>query len=349
MKAKAPVMVAAMASGCAGSSSGSATQDQVDGGGTTSSDSSTPPNDRDGGPFVRIDASALPVEGPLSGPEGVFHAVDTAEGRVGSLDVLADPRRAGVFYAFLSHVGIFTSRDWGATWAWKSTDDGVTWQPHRISNDNDPYNFDVDPSSARHVLCAMHAAPNIFESSDGGETWTDRGSAGTGGSNYVFFITSTTWLSIPQDGERSGTRRTTNSGESWTEVAPVRHAHGNAQIFVDPDDGAVYIGDHVSGVYRSTDGAASFTKVWSGQASLVFATGNYIYSMDPGANGAGTPPCPARAARSSPTEWESMSAPPEMNNGMKRAAVAYDPTSNRWVIVGGNWGAGLWRYIEPAP
>jgi hypothetical protein len=34
-----------------------------------------------------------------------------------------------------------------------------------------------------------------------------------------------------------------------------------------------------------------------------------------------------------------------MTNGPKRAAVTSDGTHN--IIVGGNWNAGLWRYVEP--
>jgi hypothetical protein len=34
-----------------------------------------------------------------------------------------------------------------------------------------------------------------------------------------------------------------------------------------------------------------------------------------------------------------------MGNGPKHAAVSYDGTN--YIIVGGNWTAGLWRYVEP--
>ncbi len=33
-----------------------------------------------------------------------------------------------------------------------------------------------------------------------------------------------------------------------------------------------------------------------------------------------------------------------MTNGAKRTAVAFD--GSHYVIVSGNWNAGLWRYVE---
>jgi hypothetical protein len=301
----------------------------------------------------------------------------------GAQDVLAEPNNMGVFYGFVCRQGVFRSMDWGATWglvstdgimeqgrpwgeaispdgsymlassgyglnegAWKSTDAGATWRSHSIGGDNDPYNFDIDPANPMHVLVAMHARDDIFESMDGGETWEDRGSAGTGGSNYVFFITSTTWISIGQDGSGAGTRRTTNSGASWERVGPMEHAHGNAQIFIDPDTNAIYVPSHLGGVYRSTDGAASFEQVADRRSSVVFATDRYIYAMDPGANQAGTDPVAQRALRDDGTNWEPMETPPAMNNGAKRAATMFDPMTEKWVIVSGNWNAGFWRYIE---
>jgi photosystem II stability/assembly factor-like uncharacterized protein len=301
----------------------------------------------------------------------------------GAQDVLADPRTPGVFYGFVCRHPMLKSMDWGKTWAvasrdgimeqgrpwgeaiapdgsymlacsgyglnegaWKSTDGGATWRSHDISRDNDPYNFDINPQNPRHVLAAMHAQANIYESKDGGETWVDRGSAGTGGSNYVFFITATTWISLGQDGSGAGTRRTTNSGASWQSVGPMEHAHGNAQIFIDPETKAIYVASHGGGVYRSTDGAASFQRVAERRGSVVFATDRYIYAMDPGANQTGTDPVAQRTLRNDGTKWEPITVPAAMNNGAKRAATVFDEASGRWVIVGGHWNAGFWRFIE---
>jgi hypothetical protein len=336
-----------------------------------------------GGTTSMTDGKAGPLMGPSNVWEDVTPPGLDLVTEFGAQDVLAEPNNMGVFYGFVCRQGVFRSMDWGATWArvstdgimeqgrpwgeaispdgsymlassgyglnegaWKSTDGGATWRSHSISRDNDPYNFDIDPANPLHVLVAMHAQDHIFESMDGGETWEDRGSAGTGGSNYVFFITSTTWISMGQDGSGAGTRRTTNSGASWESVGPMEHAHGNGQIFIDPDTKAIYVPSHLGGVYRSTDEAASFQQVAERRSSVVFATDRYIYAMDPGANQAGTDPVAQRALRDDGTNWEAMETPPAMNNGAKRAATMFDPMTEKWVIVSGNWNAGFWRYIE---
>jgi len=299
----------------------------------------------------------------------------------GVQDVLADPVHAGTFFAFVCMQGVWKSVDWGATWthvstdgniekgkpwgeaiaqdgsymlvgngnvnggAWRSTDGGATWVPHNMSQDNDPYMFDIDPTDKNHVISSMHNGQTTFESMDGGLTWADKGASGAGQSHYVFFITKTTWLAVSQDGG-GGTFRTTNSGGAWTNVGSMAHAHGNSQIFVDSNNNDIYVGSHGSGVYRSTDGGASFNQVSTIRSSTVFGTATRIYAMDPGANGGGTAPMPQSAMRSSGTDWAAFTVPAGMTNGAKRAAVALDSKSGKWVIVSGNWNAGIWRLIE---
>ena len=45
------------------------------------------------------------------------------------------------------------------------------------------------------------------------------------------------------------------------------------------------------------------------------------------------------------TTWGSYTTKPaNMTNGAKRAAVAFD--GSHYVLISGNWNAGLWRYVE---
>jgi hypothetical protein len=333
-----------------------------------------------GSPIIVGDA------GPAMGTPGVWENVTPGsfdlKSSFGVQDVLADPTSPGTFYAFVCMQGVWKSVDWGATWshvstdgniekgkpwgeaiaqdgsymlvgngnvnggAWRSTDHGATWVPHDMSQDNDPYMFDIDPADKNHVISSMHNGQNIFESTDGGVTWADKGPSGAGGSNYVFFITKTNWLTVSQDGGTSGTRRTTNSGGTWTKVGDMVHAHGNEQIFIDPNNSAIYVGSHAGGVYRSTDGGASFSQVSNIRSSGVFATGNRIYSTDPGANGGGTAPMAQSASRTNGADWAAITVPTGMTNGAKRAATVLDAKSGKWVVVTGNWNAGIWRLIE---
>jgi hypothetical protein len=245
----------------------------------------------------------------------------------------------------LACTGYGTAR-WGV---WKSTDGGSTWRNHHISDSSDPYMFDIDPADKNHVIATLHAGGNVYESTNAGETWTAKADGGVGGSGYVFFITPTTWLLVAQSGA-GGTMRTTDSGATWSHVGEMEHVHGAEQIYVDPTNRAIYVPSHTydqkHGVYRSTDGGASFQKVSTAQSATVFATGTKLYSLDSGANLGGNPPIPHSANRSDGTSWTAMTAPEPMTNGAKRGAVSFAADTNRWVVITGNWNAGIWRYIE---
>jgi len=246
---------------------------------------------------------------------------------------------------------------------WKSIDGGVNWTKHVLPDDGkarpqDAYNVEVDPNDGKHLLVGFHEEPGLVESTDGGETWKgipfDSG-MNSGTSWYPFFIdtgvadtTRTTWLMIPQTTAVTGTWRTTNGGTSWAKVEGNEHPHGQSQIF--QYKGVVYMagvyGTKGWGVYRSTDFGATWTHYGSGAAQgVVYGTPNYIYAQASGAVGNGTVDQSQSERAAQPgTTWSTWTAP-TMSNGPKRAAVTYDGT--HYIIVGGNWNAGIWRYIEP--
>jgi hypothetical protein len=246
----------------------------------------------------------------------------------------------------------------GCGGAWRSTDGGATWISHRIPDPdgyNDPYNFDIDPSNAQHVLASMHGSAIIWESRDGGQTWANRG-APAKNSPYVFVITSTTWLVVGGWGDGPGTWRTTDAGTTWARVSPterfngnlpMEHFHGNEQIYVDPISHAIYVPSE-TGIYRSSDGGASFTQVATQGTSSVFATATTLYAQFAWANNHGATPVLLSSPRANGTVWTPMTgaAPAGMTNGVKRAAVAFNKAAGAWVIISGNWNAGLWRFVE---
>lgn len=244
----------------------------------------------------------------------------------------------------------------------KSTDGGVSWTAYSTNNaqanasrsgsGNDVYALDVDPYDSSHLLAGFHEAAGLSESTDGGVTWHDITVPATSGvSLYPFFIdtgvaatTRQTFIIVAQiTGGSAGTWRTADAGVSWTLVDKGEHSHGNEQIF--QQDGVVYLPQVYSalgwGVLKSTDLGITWTRVNNGAAqSGVVGTGTKLYaSWAPAGPGIQTAP------KAAGTPWTNQTTPAALNQGWKRAAATFDGT--RWIIVSGNWNAGIWRYAEP--
>jgi hypothetical protein len=254
----------------------------------------------------------------------------------------------------------------------KSTDGGINWSYYTVGNAqaaasagypqaaDDAYSFDVDPNDSNHLICGFHQATGISESTDGGETWTTiMVPSNIGISLYPFFVntgtastTRTTWLTQAQwDSNVNGIWLTANSGGSWTQVqASLEHLHGSAQIFQD-GMGHIYAAGQGStlGVWRSADYGQTWAPANANGVlqNVVFGTATTLYAMSSGA----TQDTQALHDQKSPltdgvnwSDWDPTS-PAGMSNGPKRAAVTNDGV--HYVIVAGNWLAGIWRYVEP--
>jgi hypothetical protein len=245
---------------------------------------------------------------------------------------------------------------------WKSTDGGVSWKKTDLPEDGKPrtqdgYDVDVDPYDGKHLIVGFHEEGGLAESTDGGDSFksiTFDSGMSAGGSWYGFFIdtgdpvtTAATWLLISQTtGSGVGTWRTTDSGSSWSHVETNEHQHGQSQIY--QSGGVVYMagvyGTQGWGVYRSTDFGATFTHVGSETSqSVVYGTPKAVYAQSSGASQGTIDQSQDQKADASGTTWTTW--PLTMTNGPKRAAVSFDGVHS--VIVGGNWNAGIWRYVEP--
>ena len=246
---------------------------------------------------------------------------------------------------------------------WRSQDGGESWKGFDLPDDGkarpqDGYDVDVDPYDGQHLIVGFHEESGLAESSDGGETWRsvklDAGMQ-SGISWYAFFIdtgdpatTRDTWLMIAQaTGGNDGTWRTSDGGAGWQRVESNEHGHGQAQLF--QTGGVVYMagvyGTMDWGVYRSSDFGASWTHVGAnGGQNGVYGTGKFVYAESGGANAGGQDQSLSeRAPLPDGTSWSTWTIP--VSNGPKHAAVTYDGT--HYIVVGGNWLAGLWRYVEP--
>ncbi|MBW8886381.1 MAG: exo-alpha-sialidase [Fibrobacteres bacterium] len=261
---------------------------------------------------------------------------------------------------------MWACQGYGVSGIFKSTDGGVTWANYAIpfggNANSDPYSPQVDPFDANHLITGIHEQSGVAESVDGGVTWHDASGDMNGGiSWYPFFIntgsaatTRTTWIAIAQvqDGS-AGTVRTTDGGTHWTKVSSNEHAHGGTQIYQAGAGGVVYIsGDNAKegkGISRSTDLGATWTHVGQDlSGGSVYGTPNHVYSSCNGATNAyQNPYFQVGDSNGQSFVWATSAVPAGMTNGPKVTAVTYDASIGKYVLVGGSWSAGIWRYIEP--
>jgi hypothetical protein len=261
-----------------------------------------------------------------------------------------DPNTAPALYTFNGYgsVGGFL----------RSTDWGVHWQRFALpqGTGQDGYSVDVDPYDGKHMIIGFHEAPGLAESADAGETWKSITVPDHSGSSiYGYFVntgeaatTSKTWLIIAQaNAQGDGTSRTEDGGATWTKVESIEHGHGTSQIY-QPTPGTIYLpgvyGKEGNGIHRSKDFGKTWHIVNTTANTTVIGTPNYLYSdtaqgWDPGYA------LLMRAPVGSDTDWTMTKDPPTMTDGSKRLVATFDGT--HYVVVGGNWHAGIWRYVEP--
>jgi hypothetical protein len=245
---------------------------------------------------------------------------------------------------------------------WKSTDGGVSWTESHLPVDgkarpDDDYDIDVDPYDSKHLIVGFHEQPGLAESHDGGDTFTsvklDPGMMG-GISYYGFFIdtgdpvtTAKVWLLIPEAADGGvGTWRTQDGGTSWKQVSKNEHNHGQSQIY--QKDGVVFMAGVYAmegwGVLRSMDLGVTWTHLGTGQGQgVLYGTATNIYAQNPGASSGLIDQTQSERAAQPGDTWTVW--PLTMTNGPKRAAVTNDGA--HYIVVGGNWNAGIWRYVEP--
>lgn len=250
---------------------------------------------------------------------------------------------------------------------WRSLDGGVSWQNFLIgpapSGRQDIYVPAVDPYDGSHLIVAAHELNMMYQSVDGGQTWTNvvqnSGMNEQGGTALVTFIntgnpatTRNTWLWIAQaSGGTYGTWRTTNGGSAWTKVDSNEHGHGSGQVYQPDSLGTVYMAGVYSakgwGVLRSTDYGATWAHVGNnGSENAVFGTTSHIFTAWGWACGIGCDVDPSMWVAPLPgLSWAAVPRPAGMSQGPAEAAMTFDGMNS--IIVSANWAAGLWRFSEP--
>jgi hypothetical protein len=258
---------------------------------------------------------------------------------------------------------IYLSSIEGDCWPgfWASHDGGVSWQQTVVMPGLAFYAPAIDPYDEKHLLMAAHGVDQMFESVDGGQSWSLATPPVNGGNTYgLSFIdmndpasTRNTWLWMSAASTTLGTWRTEDAGKSWQQVETNSHVQGMSQIYqADPQHGIVYMAGIYSkngdGVFRSGDWGKSWQHIGrSTPEKIVFGTSRFVYALFGGVAGSSVDPSAELVAQPGTGDWTALPTPPEMMAGPTAAAVTSDGKYN--IIVTANYQGGVWRYIEPLP
>lgn len=249
---------------------------------------------------------------------------------------------------------------------WKSVNGGVDWTRHNVGPGGERQDFypaAIDPYNPDHLIMAGHEMNLLVESVDGGQTWTevhaDPGMKQSSGTAALFFIdtgraetSAKTFLWLAQYSDKIGTWRTSDGGVSWKNVDKNEHPHGLSQIFQPDTKGTVFMAGAYSalgsGVLRSTDYGVTWAHVGEmSDKGTVFGTSKNVYAMSSAAVSPGTFLDPTFEMSPQPAtgSWTTPGTPAAMTVGAAAASIVNDGQHN--VILTANFGAGLWRYVEP--
>lgn len=224
----------------------------------------------------------------------------------------------------------------------KSTDGGVHWTQMPIAQllTTDINYCDVDPSTANKLLVSYHTFQGkISLSTDGGSTFTHLTVTGTTtGGQWAFFITSTTWIVLGDE----GIYRTTNSGSTWTRVSSTFFdQHGNAQLYKTATAGKFYLGCRAN-VIRTTDSGTTWTSVLASPNAdgynAIIGDGTNLYTRTANTGVGTSAALPFRTAlESADTSWSDDMPTQLWNDGPLKLAI-----DNKFVYAS-CWNQGILR------
>ena len=178
--------------------------------------------------------------------------------------IVVDPTHPKTLYA-----GVGVSYQGGV---YKSEDGGLTWHNSSKGLPNLPVNALTLVLNPGPVVLASPEENELYASKDGGSSWTSLGYPMRPGNDVLGFVVSMHSKSALANGRVNGLIRTNNAGQSWTLLGdglPVAENGTSpllASIALDPNNpSVVYAGTgggglgQGQGVYKSTDGGASFS------------------------------------------------------------------------------------------
>lgn len=170
----------------------------------------------------------------------------------------------------------------GAFWVAKeqATGDGEAIAPPAkgLPHTPDYHSLLVDAANLNRVFLGTHVG--IYESTDGGVSWRFAGLGGKDAMHFAREDDGTIWAA-----GHSVLEKSEDAGHTWTEVRPEGlpglDIHGFA---VSTKDGTVYAAIAGEGLYRSTDGGASFglisDEVGPGVIALAVSNDGALFAAD---------------------------------------------------------------------
>ena len=217
--------------------------------------------DAAGDAYVRVsNFSVASPDRTLRLPAGSRDWIDLGER--GSGPLVADPSVPGTVYT-----GPMVTRDSGSTWEELVVPGGA----ERLT---------VDPTNPRRLFVDTIFTNSVYESTDGGRTWSR---------HFEGLIISSHIVISPADprvvtflGRRFNDRyifRTTDGGVTWTTYAPATTDGSNFDFWygdslvADPRDPRTLYARTGAGVFRTTDGGASWHSLTAGLPSA------YLWSL----------------------------------------------------------------------
>jgi hypothetical protein len=230
--------------------------------------------------------------------------------------------------------------------------DGLNYTKSALLS-GEPYNVQISPFDQTRAIFAAHDVDHFYESTDSGVTWTDHGSvSGLGVSAHAFHLDNSDTVMMFGSDSNNSYRGVKSSGTwTWTRITDLDgagHFHGSCQMYRDPANGYLYTGSEGGnpGIWRSTNNGLNWTKVYGTDGvTTITATPTTLYAQRAAPTTGTSSPKIATALRSAGASWTGQSDPSGMTNGAKKLVVTQNP-AGQYVVVGANWDAGIWRYVE---